>query len=239
MQLAQIRRFVPLAALLAALVLAGTAQVASAVAPVKPDRPIGADDPVAKPKPPQGPIPPGWPGPVDQCSQLPDEDFGKPWYANEAKATANRRAAGRWLRGHPKARKALAGRWFSISSRHGAYHLAFTRNAAAYQEALRKVVPHPDRLCARPALYSSAELAAAQRRVERDWDRLARRGVLLNELGVDIPDNTLVVGIDRSSRGDAAQVLRRRYAGRVAMRVEFVEPATALDDQARAGQHHS
>jgi len=218
MQLVQIRRVVPLAVLVAALVLAGT----SARSPVA----SALDGP--KPK---GP-------PVDQCGLAGADDFGKGYFVNEARAEAVRKAAERWLRRHRKARKALAGRWFSVSSRHGAYHLAFTRNAAAYQKALRKVVPHPDRLCVGPALYTSAELDAAQRRVERDWDRLARRGVILNELGVDIPGNTLVVGIDRSSRGDAAQVLRRRYAGRVAMRVEFVEPAIALDDRARAGRHH-
>jgi hypothetical protein len=219
MQLVQIKRVVPLALLVAALVLAG----ASARSPV-----ASALD---------GPKPQA-PPPVDQCGLADDDDFGKGYFANEAKAEAVRKAAERWLRRHPKARKALAGRWFSVSSRHGAYHLAFTRNAAAYQKALRKVVPHPQRLCVRPALYTSAELAAAQRRVERDWDRLARRGVILNDVSVDIPDNTLVVGIDRSSRGDAAQVLRRRYAGRVAMRVEFVEPAIAFDQAGPTGQHH-
>jgi hypothetical protein len=210
MQLVQIRRVVPLAVLVAALVLAGTS----------------ARSPVASAL--DGPKPQA-PPPVDQCGLADDDDFGKGYNANERKAFANERAAQRWLRKHPRARKALAGRWFSVSSRHGAYHLAFTRNAVAYERSLRKAVPHPDRMCVSPALYTLRELNAAQRRIERDWDWLNRRGVVLTSLGVNEQTGTLDIGLHYSSKGDATQVLRRRYGGQAGLRVEFSEFAQFVD----------
>jgi hypothetical protein len=221
MQLVPARRAVSLAAVLAAMLaavlavtLAVTMQAASAGT-----------------TPPGGPKPPG-PGPVllpiDQCAQPGTLTFSSAWEAQQRKAVANAQAAEAWLRTHPNARRVFAGRWFSVSSQHGAYHVAFTLNAAAYEVALRKVAPYPDRMCVSPAVYTLTELEAVQNRIDRDVRSLVQRGVLVNSLAVNDEFNVVVVALDRSSAGDAAQVLRRRYAGLGGIKVEFGDPAVSL-----------
>ena len=208
---------------MAAVALAGTS---AAVA-----KPNGPDTPVSSPAGPAvkgGGSAPGWPGQGYQCAFPPGDRFDHGYFVNERKAEAAAKVMERWLARHPQARKALAGRWYSVSSQHGAYHLSFTGNAEAYQAAMRKLAPDPARVCAGPALYTRGELDAAQRRVERDLAGLERMGLGWLQPWVDEPTNTLVIGIPEGARGDAAQILRRRYGGLVSLRVEVAPVVEAL-----------
>lgn len=172
--------------------------------------------------------PPGPQPRIDHCTH-PEEDqaFDAAWMANEAAVGEVAAQAHKWLRSHPDARRVAAGEWFSISRRHGAFHLAFTRDAARYERSLRRAVDHPERLCVDPAMYSLQELYAVQEQVFQDMAELRSEGVQVNGIWVEIADNALVIGLDRASDGDAAATLRRRYGTAVPVRASFMEEAHA------------
>ena len=200
------RRIALALALLAAVAVGGAAAAKAA-----PDDPVSS--PVAR---------------VDQCSQL--DSFSNPtpaWLKNEAAAHKVAKRAQAWLRKHPAAQLVAAGDWLSVSERHGAYHVAFARDAGRHERELRKALGDPARLCVDPALYTLKELTALQGRVDQDLAALKAEGVLINATWVDAPTDTLVIGLDRRSADDAAAKLRQRYGAVAAVRVQFQEVVAA------------
>jgi|SRR5262245_21476569 len=200
------RRIALALALLAAVAVGGAAAAKAA-----PDDPVSS--PVAR---------------VDHCTYPEDSRFTPAWLKNEAAAFKVAERARAWLRKHPAAKLVAAGDWLSVSEQHGAYHVAFARDAGRHERELRKALGDPARLCVDPALYTLKELYGLQRRVDRDLAALRAEGVLINATGVDVPTDTLVIGLDRRSAGDATAKLRQRYGAAAAVRVEFQEEAVAL-----------
>jgi len=92
----------------------------------------------------------------------------------------------------------------------GRVWVGFTADASGHVAAIRERLARPEMLVAFEARYSEDELRALQARISHDIDQLARLGVGVSSIGVDVRRNRVEVGV-RTVGGRGPRLLRDRY----------------------------